>query len=206
MRRCALALAALQATHACPFAEDTSGSLPPNHPEIGTRRQLQGYGGSTAPDATGSVYVANQGIFSDNSGSVSRYDPETGTATADLVPGLGGLTRPQLTTAFGKQLTELSSKFIESPPMQLQAIGAMRRRTNKGMKGPRGVRAGLGLVGAVRSQAGGGQGNLATFAGYQAGLNSAHLMFANDGLIPDSSGNEPPFFRWQPKMNFDISI
>jgi rubredoxin len=52
MWRCALALAALQVTHACPFAEDTSGSLPPNHPEIGTRRQLQGYGGSTAPDAT----------------------------------------------------------------------------------------------------------------------------------------------------------
>ncbi len=48
---------------------------------------------SAAPDATGSVYVANQGIFSDNSGSVSRYDPETGTATADLAPGLGGLVQ-----------------------------------------------------------------------------------------------------------------
>ncbi|WP_412069528.1 YncE family protein [Rubrivirga sp. IMCC43871] len=48
---------------------------------------------STAPDATGSVYVANQGIFSDNSGSVTRFDPDTGTATADLAPGLGGLVQ-----------------------------------------------------------------------------------------------------------------
>ena len=52
---------------------------------------------------------------------------------------------------------------------------------------------------------GGGQGNLQTYAGYSAGLNSAHIMFANDGLIADSSGQEPPFWRWQPKMNFDIS-
>jgi len=75
----------------------------------------------------------------------------------------------------------------------------------KGQKPPRGVRAGLGLVGAVRSKAGGGQGNLQTFAGYTSGLNSAHVMFSNDGLIPDSTGSEPPLFRWQPKMNFDIA-
>jgi len=60
-------------------------------------------------------------------------------------------------------------------------------------------------VGAVRSKAGGGQGNLQTFAGYTSGLNSAHVMFSNDGLIPDSTGSEPPLFRWQPKMNFDIA-
>ena len=85
-------------------------------------------------------------------------------------------------------------------------MNAMRRRTGKGQKPPRGVRVGLGLVGAVHSKTGGGQGNMQTFAGYTSGLNSAHLMFANDGLIPDSTGSEPPLFRWQPKMNFDISI
>ena len=90
--------------------------------------------------------------------------------------------------------------------MQLQAIAAMRRKTGKAQKPPRGIRAGLGLTGAVHSAFGGGQGNIQTFAGYTEGLNSAHIMFANDGLIADSSGSEPPFWRWQPKMNFDISI
>ena len=44
------------------------------------------------------------------------------------------------------------------------------------------------------------------YAGYVDGLNSLHVMYANDGAIADSSGAEPPPFRWQPKMNFDISI
>ena len=64
----------------------------------------------------------------------------------------------------------------------------------------------MGLVGALRSTFGGGQGNLQTYAGYTEGLNSAHVMIANDGLVTDSSGTEPPLWRWQPKMNFDISI
>jgi len=123
-----------------------------------------------------------------------------------MVTGVGEATRAQLTTAFGKQLTEVTQKFLESPPTQLQAIAAMRRKTGKAHKPPRGVRAGLGLVGAVRSKYGGGQGNLQTYAGYQDGLNSAHIMFANDGNIADSSGAEPPFWRWQPKLNFDIAV
>ena len=122
-----------------------------------------------------------------------------------MVAGIGEATRAQLTTQFGKQLTEVTQKFLESPAMQLQAIAAMRRRTGKGQKPPRGIRAGLGLTGAIRSAFGGGQGNIQTYAGYTEGLNSAHIMFANDGLIADSSGQEPPFWRWQPKMNFDIS-
>ena len=122
-----------------------------------------------------------------------------------MVAGIGEATRAQLTTQFGKQLTEVTQKFLDSPAMQLQAIAAMRRRTGKGQKPPRGIRAGLGLTGAVRSAFGGGQGNIQTYAGYTEGLNSAHIMFANDGLIADSSGQEPPFWRWQPKMNFDIS-
>jgi len=123
-----------------------------------------------------------------------------------MVPGIGGPSRQQLNTAFGQQLTDQTSKYLESPPMQLSAMNAMRRRTGKGQKPPRGVRVGVGLVGAMRSKIGGGQGNLQTFAGYTSGLNSAHFMFANDGAIPDSSGSEPPPFRWQPKMNFDIAI
>ena len=123
-----------------------------------------------------------------------------------VVPGLGDATRAQMTTQFGKQLTEITQKFLDSPPMQLQAIGAMRRKSGKGQKPPRGIRAGVGLVGALRSTFGGGQGNLQTYAGYTEGLNSAHIMIANDGMVPDSSGTEPPLWRWQPKMNFDISI
>jgi len=123
-----------------------------------------------------------------------------------MVDGVGEQTRAQLTTAFGKQLTEITAKFLDSPPMQLQAISAMRRRTGKGQKPPRGIRAGVALTGAIRNTFGGGQGNIQTYAGYVDGLNSAHLMFANDGAIVDSSGQEPPPFRWQPKMNFDISI
>ena len=123
-----------------------------------------------------------------------------------LVAGLGDTTRAQLTTAFGKQLTEMTQKYMDSPPMQLQAIGAMRRKTGKGQKPPRGIRAGVGLVGALRGTWSGGQGNLQTYAGYTEGLNSAHILVANDGLVSDSTGSEPPFFRWQPKMNFDISV
>ena len=78
-----------------------------------------------------------------------------------------------MTTQFGKQLTEITQKFIDSPPMQLQAIAAMRRKTGRGMKPPRGIRAGVGVVGALRSTFGGGQGNLQTYAGYTEGLNSA---------------------------------
>ena len=128
-------------------------------------------------------------------------------AVSQLVaPGLGDATRAQMTTQFGKQLTEITQKFLDSPPMQLQAIGAMRRKSGKGQKPPRGIRAGVGLVGALRSTFGGGQGNLQTYGGYTEGLNSAHIMIANDGMVPDSSGTEPPLWRWQPKMNFDISI
>ena len=66
--------------------------------------------------------------------------------------------------------------------MQLQAISAMRRRMGKALKPPRGIRAGVGLVGALRNQFGGGQGNIQTYAGYVDGLNSVHVMYANDGL------------------------
>ena len=83
-----------------------------------------------------------------------------------IVPALGGATRQQLNTAFGTQLTEQTQKYLESPPMQLEAMNAMRRRTGKGQKPPRGVRAGVGLVGAMHAKSGGGQGNLQTFAGY----------------------------------------
>mmetsp|Transcript_144539 Transcript_144539/g.277311 ORF Transcript_144539/g.277311 Transcript_144539/m.277311 type:complete len:600 (-) Transcript_144539:239-2038(-) len=114
-------------------------------------------------------------------------------------------TRGQLVMAFSKKVTELGSELKESPCMQLQALGAMKRQT-KGRKPPRGIRAGLALVGAIRNEFAGGQGNIQTYAGYVDGLNTMHLMYANDGAIPDSSGTKPPPFRWQPKINFDISI
>jgi len=31
-------------------------------------------------------------------------------------------------------------------------------------------------------------------------------MFANDGGSTDAQGQEVPFWRWQPKLNFDISV
>ncbi len=48
---------------------------------------------SSGDDTTAAVYVGNQGIFSDNGGSVTAYDPEAGTATADAVANLGGLVQ-----------------------------------------------------------------------------------------------------------------
>lgn len=126
--------------------------------------------------------------------------------TSIYVPGLLGPSKQQLLDAFSKQLTATATAFQESPTMQLQAIAAMRRRTGKQQKPPRGVRVGLGLVAACHSKLGGGQGNLQTFAGYTAGLNSVHALFANDGGLPDSSGSEPDLLRFQPKLNFDIAI
>lgn len=43
------------------------------------------------PASTEAVYVGNQGIFSDNGGSVTRFDPATGTTSA--VPGVDGLVQ-----------------------------------------------------------------------------------------------------------------
>lgn len=48
--------------------------------------------GNTTPETT-AVYVGNQGVFSDNSGSVTSYDPVAGTATQNAVPNLGGLVQ-----------------------------------------------------------------------------------------------------------------
>ena len=45
------------------------------------------------PATTDAVFVGNQGIFTDNGGSVTRYDPATGTATPDAVADLGGLVQ-----------------------------------------------------------------------------------------------------------------
>lgn len=45
------------------------------------------------PAETTAVFVGNQGIFTDNSGSVTRHDPETGTTTPDAVADLGGLVQ-----------------------------------------------------------------------------------------------------------------
>lgn len=39
------------------------------------------------------LFVGNQGNFSDNNGSITRYDVETGTAEPDAVPDLGGLVQ-----------------------------------------------------------------------------------------------------------------
>lgn len=47
----------------------------------------------TDTPATAAVYVGNQGIFSDNGGTVTRVDPEAGTAAQDAVPNLGGLVQ-----------------------------------------------------------------------------------------------------------------
>ena len=48
---------------------------------------------ASAPGSTASVFVGNQGIFSDNGGTVTEYDPEAGVARADAVPALGGLVQ-----------------------------------------------------------------------------------------------------------------
>lgn len=50
---------------------------------------------STGPDgpAASVLYVGNAGNFSDNNGSLTRYDLATETATQDAVPNLGGLVQ-----------------------------------------------------------------------------------------------------------------
>lgn len=42
---------------------------------------------------TAQIVVGNQGNFTDNNGTVTFYDPETGERTLDAVPGLGGLVQ-----------------------------------------------------------------------------------------------------------------
>ena len=123
-----------------------------------------------------------------------------------FVEELGGQTEGELIASFNRMLTDIATKYLESPAVQLEAIGAMRRKTAGGGKVPRGLHYGLSLVGAVRSKWYGGQGAVQSFVGYTAGLNSAHLMFSNDGNVPNQDGTDLPFFRWQPKLNFDIAL
>lgn len=47
----------------------------------------------TDTPTTSDIYVGNQGLFSDNGGTVTRIDVATGTATQDAVPALGGLVQ-----------------------------------------------------------------------------------------------------------------
>ena len=119
------------------------------------------------------------------------------------VPGVGA----QLVDSFSKQLIDVGAKYVDSAPMQLQAhlpppppllvpcfprcapaLGGLRRRTANMGKSPRGIRTGVGLVGAARPKWGGGQGNFQSFVGYVSGLNSVHLMFANDGATGEDAG------------------
>lgn len=50
-------------------------------------------GTTPAPPADRVIYVGNQGNFSDNNGSVTRYDVETGVAAQDAVPTVDGLVQ-----------------------------------------------------------------------------------------------------------------
>ena len=79
--------------------------------------------------------------------------------------------------------------------LSIADLGAVRRVDTR-----------LSLVGAVRSKWYGGQGAVQSFVGYTSGLNSAHLMFSNDGNVPNQDGTDLPFFRWQPKLNFDVAL
>lgn len=135
---------------------------------------------------------------------VKSFDAGAAALVASSPSGLP--TRAQLVEAFSKQLTDVGSKYVDSAPMQLQALGATKRRTAAMGKSPRGIRTGVQLVGAARPKWGGGQGNFQSFVGYVAGLNSVHFMFANDGAMADSTGSEPSELRFQPKLAFDISI
>ena len=106
---------------------------------------------------------------------------------------LGGQTEGELIASFNRMLTDIATKYLESPAVQLEAIGAMRRQTAGGGKVPRGLHYGLSLVGAVRSKWYGGQGAVQSFVGYTSGLNSAHLMFSNDGNVPNQDGTDSSF-------------
>jgi len=123
-----------------------------------------------------------------------------------LLEGVVDATRAQLATAFSSHLTKVTGDYLNAPAMQLEKLGAMSRASSASQKPPRGIHTGLGLVLSLKNKWLGGNGNVQTFAGYTAGLNSMHVQFANDQSTPDSTGAEPPAIRWQPKLNFDISV
>lgn len=84
---------------------------------------------SADPDTveTEAVFVGNQGIFSDNSGSVTRFDPETGTAAPDAVAGLDGLV--QSLTVYNDRLYVLLN-FDDSFTTRRGRIDVIDLRTN----------------------------------------------------------------------------
>ncbi|HEX8385274.1 MAG TPA: hypothetical protein VF576_03765 [Rubricoccaceae bacterium] len=69
----------------------------------------------TDTPVTSAVYVGNQGLFSDNGGTVTRIDPATGAATQDAVPALGGLVQ-SLTVQGGRlyALLNFNDSFSEN--------------------------------------------------------------------------------------------
>lgn len=80
------------------------------------------------PATTEAVFVGSQGIFSDNSGAVARYDPATGTTTADAVADLGGLV--QSLTVYNDRLYVLLN-FDDSFTTGRGRIDVVDLRTNE---------------------------------------------------------------------------
>jgi len=76
--------------------------------------------------------------------------------------------------------------------MQLQALAAMKRKTGKGQKPPRGIRAGVGLVGAIHSMYGGATGNIQTYGGWQV----RHAPLIRRLLVFVLGAGEPPAAAW----------
>lgn len=77
------------------------------------------------PTVTG-VFVANQGNFSDNNGSLSTYDPETGVASPDALTGLNTLVQSLLVHGDRLYVTANSAGRVDVyDAASLQRVGSI---------------------------------------------------------------------------------
>ena len=106
---------------------------------------------SSEPDDLSDVvlYVGNAGNFADNNGSLTRYAPETGTATQDAVPNLGGLVQNLVRT--GDELFVLLNfdDSFSTGRGRIDVVGGAGQRVRQiDVRTPRGL-GGAGAVGYV---------------------------------------------------------
>jgi hypothetical protein len=123
------------------------------------------------------------------------------------VPTLG-LTKERALRDLTNTITDVVSKFPDSPEAQLKRLKAVTGTTSKKKKPKeRALDLGIDLVAMIRPD---GFGSLQGYAGYQLGGNSITVGIANDAddpqVIAQMGGVRPPLIRIQPKLRVDLDL
>eukprot|EP00871_Galdieria_phlegrea_P001870 jgi/Galph1/2684/GphlegSOOS_G1325.1 len=146
-------------------------------------------------------------------GSISEYDQHVAMRRADdwFIKKAEDLVVPSLRLHYRvyrlemqSALNETSTKFRDSPTVQMQAMQKLEKLANRPPPKQRGVVVGLGLNAAIRPS---GYGNLQMIASYNKGPHSMNISLVNDRDVSQQEGQgQADLFRIQPTLHFDVDI